>query len=118
MLTGDEMITSGSAWIHGFSLINQIPKVYNEIGYCPQYDAVLPDLSGYETMKIFCLLRGIPRDEIDDVIESYAYELDFMKHINKKVSDLSGGNRRKLSTVLSLLGNLSLIFLDEVKNSF
>ncbi|KAG5679218.1 hypothetical protein PVAND_008802 [Polypedilum vanderplanki] len=113
MLTGDEIISSGNAWIHGNSLIGQLSSVYKEIGYCPQYDALLPDLSGRETLKIFCLLRGIPRNEINQVIETFAHELDFYKHLDKKISEFSGGNRRKLSTTISLLGNLSLIFLDE-----
>ncbi|CAG9800232.1 unnamed protein product [Chironomus riparius] len=113
MLTGDEMISSGNAWIRGYSLINEIPKVYEKIGYCPQYDALLSELTGRETIKIFCLFRGVPRDEIDDLTEAFANELDFTKYLDITVGAYSGGNMRKLSTCLSLLGNLSLVFLDE-----
>ena len=114
MLTGDEMISSGNAWIRGYSLTNEIPKVYEQIGYCPQYDALLSELTGRETIKIFCLFRGVPRDEIDDLTEAFANELDFTKYLNVTVGAYSGGTMRKLSTCLSLLGNLSLVFLDEV----
>lgn len=114
MLTGDEMISSGNAWIQGYSLINEIPKVYEKIGYCPQYDALLSELTGRETIKIFALFRGVPRDEIDDLTEAFASELDFTKYLDITVGAYSGGNMRKLSTCLSLLGNLSIVFLDEV----
>lgn len=113
MMTGDETITRGDGFVHGLNLKSQIPKIYTKIGYCPQFDALLPDLSGRETMKIFCLLRGIPSSEIDEIIKSFAHELDFEKHLDKKVENFSGGNKRKLSTALALIGNLSLIFLDE-----
>lgn len=113
MMTGDEGISFGNGFIHGFDLKSQISKVYQKIGYCPQFDALLPDLSGYETMKIFCLLRGIPNSEIDEVISTFSKELGFEKHLKKKVENFSGGNKRKLSTALSLIGNVSLVFLDE-----
>jgi ATP-binding cassette subfamily A (ABC1) protein 3 len=113
MLTGDEIISAGNAWIHGLSVKTDVSNVYKQIGYCPQFDAVLPDLSGRETLKLICLLRGISRNEIDDVIKSFAKELHFTKYLDVKVNDFSGGNKRKLSTALSLIGDLSLVFLDE-----
>lgn len=113
MMTGDEIISFGDGFIHGYDLKSQITNVYQKIGYCPQFDCLLPDLSGRETMKIICLLRGIPNDEIDEIIMTFAKELGFEKHLDKNVENFSGGNRRKLCTALSLLGNVSLVFLDE-----
>lgn len=112
-MTSDETISYGDGFIHGFNLKSEVPKIYQKIGYCPQFDALLPDLSGRETLKIFCLLRGIPNQEIDGVISTFSTELGFQKHLDKKVENFSGGNKRKLSTALALIGNLSLIFLDE-----
>lgn len=113
MMTGDEIISFGNGFVHGNDLKSQIPKVYQKIGYCPQFDALLPDLTGRETMKIFCLLRGIPSDEVNEITMTFAKELGFEKHLDKQVENFSGGNKRKLSTALSLIGNVSLVFLDE-----
>lgn len=113
MMTGDELISSGDAFIRGFSMTNQMYKVHQLIGYCPQFDALLMDLTGRETVKIFCLLRGIPRYEIPDIINKLSLELGFHQHLDKHVSAFSGGNKRKLSTALALIGDPSLIFLDE-----
>lgn len=111
MMVGDEAISSGDAWLKGFDLRKSIDTNFKS--YCPQFDALLFDLTGREILKIFSLLRGIPRNEINDVIELYSSELDFRKHLDKKSKNYSGGNKRKLSTALSLLGDPHVIFLDE-----
>lgn len=113
MMTGDEIISSGDAYIRGFSMRNNMNKVHKLIGYCPQFDALLLDLTGRETMKIFSLLRGVPRSEIKELTNKLSLELGFHKHLDKKISAFSGGNKRKLSTALALIGEPSLIFLDE-----
>lgn len=113
MMTGDEAITSGEAWIRGHSLKDEINQVYSQIGYCPQFNAMLEDMTGRETMTIFCLLRGVPRRRIPNFIFRMARELNFIQHLDKRVYQYSGGNKRKLSTALALIGNPSVIFLDE-----
>lgn len=113
MMTGDEVITSGNAWVRGSSLTGELNEVYSQIGYCPQFNAMLEDMTGRETMTIFCLLRGIPRNRIPNLIFRLARELNFMQHLDKSVCQYSGGNKRKLSTALALIGNPSVVFLDE-----
>jgi ATP-binding cassette subfamily A (ABC1) protein 3 len=114
MMTNDELISSGDAFIQGYSMKNQMHKVRKLIGYCPQFDALLLDLTGRETLRIFSLLRGIPLSEINEVTNKLSTELGFNEHLDKQIKAYSGGNKRKLSTALSLIGNPSLIFLDEV----
>lgn len=100
MLTGDENITSGEAWVDGISVKTRMNEVHQRIGYCPQFDALLDDLTGRETLKIFALLRGIHSDEIDAISTQLAEELAFTKHLDKRIKAYSGGNKRKLSTAL------------------
>ncbi|CAG9810455.1 unnamed protein product [Chironomus riparius] len=113
MMTGDELITSGDIWIKGKCLKTQLLEAHQFIGYCPQFDNCIPELTGRETLKIFALIRGIKMDEITEMINQIASELDFKQHLDKQVKAYSGGNKRKLSTALALLGNPELIFLDE-----
>ncbi|XP_058116458.1 phospholipid-transporting ATPase ABCA3-like [Anopheles ziemanni] len=113
MLTGDENISAGEAWVKGISLKSSLNQVHKVIGYCPQFDALLEDLTGRETMKIFALLRGIPKHEIGHETIRLAGDLNFMKHIDKRVKEYSGGNKRKLSTALALLANPAVVYLDE-----
>jgi ATP-binding cassette subfamily A (ABC1) protein 3 len=113
MMTGDELISYGEVWINGLNLERDRKKVRKLIGYCPQFDALLDDLTVRETLKIFSLIRGVPYKECKSLGERLAHEFDFFDHIDKKIKELSGGNKRKLSTALALLGNPSIIFLDE-----
>ncbi len=100
MLTGDENISSGEAWVDGISVKSNMNEVHQRIGYCPQFDALFDDLTGRETLKIFALLRGIASDEIDGVSRRLADDLAFTKHLDKRIKAYSGGNKRKLSTAL------------------
>ncbi|XP_044745815.1 phospholipid-transporting ATPase ABCA3-like [Coccinella septempunctata] len=113
MMTGDEMISYGDGWINGFSIRNDMKKVHRFIGYCPQFDALLDNLTARETLKIFSLIRGVPRDECDFTAVTLAKDFDFTEHLDKEVAQLSGGNKRKLSTAIALIGDAPIIFLDE-----
>lgn len=112
-MTGDEKLSSGEAFVRGYNITTQVQNVHKHIGYCPQFEALLIDLTGRETLKIFALLRGIPLHEIDDIVKKLTTELGFYRHLDKKVKALSGGNKRKLSTAVALIGDPTLIFLDE-----
>lgn len=113
MLTGDVKISSGEAFVRGISLKTDMPDVHKIIGYCPQFDALIEDLTGRETLEMFALLRGVRRNEINALSIRLANELNFMKHIDKKVMEYSGGNKRKLSTAVALIGNPVVVYLDE-----
>ncbi|XP_055389641.1 phospholipid-transporting ATPase ABCA3-like [Condylostylus longicornis] len=113
MMTGDERISYGEAYVKGLSVKTKMNDVYQEIGYCPQFDALLEDLTGRETLRIFALLRGIPGNLIQQISEDLAKGFGFMKHFDKPVKTYSGGNKRKLSASLALIGNPSVVYLDE-----
>ncbi|XP_045462666.1 phospholipid-transporting ATPase ABCA1-like [Harmonia axyridis] len=113
MMTGDEAISGGDGWVDQYSIKNQMKDVQRRIGYCPQFDALIDNLTPRETLKIFGLIRGVPRGDCDHMAERLARELDFGQHLDKEVRQLSGGNRRKLSTAIALIGDAPIIFLDE-----
>ena len=113
MLTGDVKISYGEAYVQGISLKTNMKKVHQKIGYCPQFDALIDDLTGRETLRMFALCRGIPKQKLQDVIVKLSGDFNFIKHLDKQVKAYSGGNKRKLSTAVSLLGNPVIIYLDE-----
>jgi ATP-binding cassette subfamily A (ABC1) protein 3 len=113
MMTGDERISYGEAWLNGLNIKRDQKKVQKLIGYCPQFDSLLDDLTARETLRIISLIRGVPPDKCKAFGESLGHEFNFFKHIDKRVRQLSGGNKRKLSTALALIGDPPVIFLDE-----
>ncbi|TRY96422.1 hypothetical protein DNTS_021457 [Danionella cerebrum] len=113
MLTGDESITSGDAFIDGFSILRDVKKVQQRIGYCPQFDAVLDHMTGRETLSMYARLRGIPERYIRPCVENVLRSLLLEPHADKLVRSYSGGNKRKLSAGMALIGGPPVIFLDE-----
>lgn len=82
------MITEGDIFTQGFNQKYQLNDIYKIIGYCPQFDALLPDLTCRETLNIFALIRGIPRQNVKNYVENCAKNLDFFQHIDKKIKQL------------------------------
>ncbi|KAM8886615.1 ATP-binding cassette sub-family A member 2 [Spinachia spinachia] len=113
MLTGDECTTGGEAFIGGNSILKDLLRVQQSIGYCPQFDALFDDLTAREHLELYTRLRGIPWKDQGRVVQWALEKLKLSKYADKPAATYSGGNKRKLSTAIALIGYPSLIFLDE-----
>uniref|UniRef100_A0A8C9TPQ4 P-type phospholipid transporter n=1 Tax=Scleropages formosus TaxID=113540 RepID=A0A8C9TPQ4_SCLFO len=110
MLTGDTAVTYGEAFLNGHSVLNEMERVHQLMGYCPQFDAVSDLLTGREHLEFYARLRGV-REEA--VAQWGVKKLGLTQYAERKAGGYSGGNKRKLSTAISLIGAPPVIFLDE-----
>uniref|UniRef100_A0A8C2T8K0 P-type phospholipid transporter n=1 Tax=Coturnix japonica TaxID=93934 RepID=A0A8C2T8K0_COTJA len=113
MLTGDIEVTSGDAVVAGSSILTQISNVHQNMGYCPQFDALDDLLTGREHLYLYARLRGVPAEEIKRVAEWGIQKLGLPMYADQLAGTYSGGNKRKLSTAIALIGCPPLILLDE-----
>ncbi|CAI8011243.1 Phospholipid-transporting ATPase ABCA1 [Geodia barretti] len=113
MLTGDITPSSGTAFVSGCDIRTDMKSVQQQIGYCPQFDALIERMTGRELLTMFARLRGIPESRIRDVVTSTINKLDLAKYGNRQCGKYSGGNKRKLSTAIALIGDPPILFLDE-----
>ncbi|XP_075994449.1 phospholipid-transporting ATPase ABCA1b isoform X2 [Genypterus blacodes] len=113
MLTGDTLVTSGEAFLAGRSILREIDEVHRNMGYCPQFDAINELLTGREHLEFYAILRGVPEKEVCDVAEWGIRKLGLVKYADKSAGSYSGGNMRKLSTAMALIGAPPVVFLDE-----
>ncbi|XP_041653310.1 phospholipid-transporting ATPase ABCA1b [Cheilinus undulatus] len=113
MLTGDTLVTSGEAFLSGKSILREIDEVHQNMGYCPQFDSINDLLTGREHLELYAILRGVPEKEVCDVAEWGIRKLGLVKYADKKAGSYSGGNLRKLSTAMALIGAPPVVFLDE-----
>jgi ABC-type multidrug transport system ATPase subunit len=60
MITGIYPPNSGNAWISGKSIVNEIDLVHLNMGVCPQFDLLWPDLTVEEHLLFYARLKGIP----------------------------------------------------------
>ncbi|CAJ1086292.1 LOW QUALITY PROTEIN: phospholipid-transporting ATPase ABCA1-like [Xyrichtys novacula] len=113
MLTGDIPVSSGEAFLNGYSIRTEMTEVHQNLGYCPQFDAIDDLLTGREHLEFYARLRGVPEKEVTMVAEWGIQKLGLVKYSNKSAGTYSGGNKRKLSTAMALIGCPPVIFLDE-----
>jgi ATP-binding cassette subfamily A (ABC1) protein 1 len=69
MMTGHIPITSGEILINGVSVSTEIKKIQENIGYCPQTNALVPLLTAREHLILFARLRCIPEEYVERVSE-------------------------------------------------
>jgi ATP-binding cassette subfamily A (ABC1) protein 3 len=58
-------------------------------------------------------LKGIPEDLRARMVNKQIKEMDLESYRNIRANNLSGGNKRKLSVAMAMIGNPPLVFLDE-----
>ncbi|XP_022661624.1 ATP-binding cassette sub-family A member 2-like isoform X2 [Varroa destructor] len=113
LLTGDLVTSEGNAYVVDADLINSLRRFQGYIGYCPQFDALLGNMSGREMLELFCVLRGVSYDQTESVVNQMVGLADLGTHANKPTNTYSGGTKRKLSIALAMIGNPAVLFLDE-----
>ncbi|XP_018601402.2 ATP-binding cassette sub-family A member 1 isoform X2 [Scleropages formosus] len=113
MLTGDTAVTYGEAFLNGHSVLNEMERVHQLMGYCPQFDAVSDLLTGREHLEFYARLRGVREEAVAKVAQWGVKKLGLTQYAERKAGGYSGGNKRKLSTAISLIGAPPVIFLDE-----
>ncbi|CAG2165202.1 unnamed protein product [Oppiella nova] len=111
--TGDPttlQIDSGNAYLGSHTdLLTSRRLFYSRVGYCPQNDALLDGLTGRQTLVFFGRIRGQFSTKGLRLIA--AFELKAI--LDKRVTTYSGGNRRKLSLAVALIGRPLVLLLDE-----
>ncbi|XP_044739863.1 phospholipid-transporting ATPase ABCA3-like [Chrysoperla carnea] len=112
LLTGDIKGT-GDALIDNVTLNKNRRAFLSRMGYCPQFEGILPVLSGREILKLFAKLRGVPQKEIKDEVNKWLTLLGLTEFADQACGTYSGGNKRKLSAALALIGDPQIILLDE-----
>ncbi len=115
-LTGYRPANQGDVLYDNRNLYKQFAELRQRIGLVPQDDILHKELTVKKALKYAAKLR-FPADttetERDARIGEVLRELKLDIHKEKKVTSLSGGQRKRVSVALELLTKPSLIFLDE-----
>ncbi|MFB8249006.1 FHA domain-containing protein [Streptomyces sp. NPDC001046] len=115
-LTGYRPANQGEVLYDNRNLYKQFAELRQRIGLVPQDDILHKELTVKKALKYAAKLR-FPADttaaEREARIDEVLRELKLDIHKDKKVTSLSGGQRKRVSVALELLTKPSLIFLDE-----
>merc|ERR1711871_1789816 len=106
-MTASHSVTSGKILIDGVSVSENPAWVRQHVGVCPQHDVLYLGLTAREHIELFGALKG------DRDIEGALAGVDLLEKADELVDSFSGGQKRRLSVAISLLGDPKLIVLDE-----
>ncbi|KAJ2999103.1 hypothetical protein HDV02_003633 [Globomyces sp. JEL0801] len=113
MVSGQEKPSAGTVIVDGKNIFNDVKSVQKNIGVCNQFDSVFASLTIREHLYFYSSLRGFSIIPDSDVVEYLISKLDLSLQADKKASQLSGGNQRKLSFAITLIGNPPVMIFDE-----
>jgi ATP-binding cassette subfamily A (ABC1) protein 3 len=113
MLCGLYCPSGGEIYVLGQDAQKKMDLVRQHVGYCPQFDALWDLLSTEEHVLLYAKIRGYEGADLETVVKSKLRELDLVRYKNARAGSLSGGNKRKLSVAMALVGEPELVFLDE-----
>ena len=113
MLTCLIQPTSGQATVGGYDVQKNPDEVRRLLGMVPQQVSLYKDLTVMENSQLCADYYGINPNERDSRIEDLMELVDIKYAKDKRISQLSGGQKQKASLVASLVHRPQILFLDE-----
>lgn len=100
----------GDILVDNISVIRHRAQARSRLGVCPQFDA-MDTMTVVEHLYFYARVRGVeePRVNVEAVMRAVGLE----QYGDRMAAKLSGGNKRKLSLGIALMGNPSVLLLDE-----
>ncbi|MCD6147110.1 MAG: ABC transporter ATP-binding protein [Thermoplasmata archaeon] len=101
--------TAGEIKINGFDVLKEGKKAKENIGYLPERVAFYDNLTAIQTMEFYAELRGADRKECIELLMDVGLDGE----MDKKVGNYSKGMMQRLGLAQAMIGNPSLLILDE-----
>ncbi|KAG8505133.1 ATP-binding cassette sub-family A member 8, partial [Galemys pyrenaicus] len=115
ILSGLSVPTKGSVTIynHKLSKVADLEHISKLTGVCPQSNVQFEFLTVRENLRLFAKIKGIRPHEVDKEIQRVLLELEMTNIQNILAQNLSGGQKRKLTFGIAILGDPQIFLLDE-----
>jgi len=105
--------TSGKITIDGMPLNDNISSIKQIIGVVPQDIALYPTLTARENLEFYGSMYGLSGKNLKDAINNWLEKLGLTNAANKKIETFSGGMKRRVNLIASILHQPKILFLDE-----
>ncbi len=120
LLNGHLKLRSGQITINGHDVHTDTESIEGVIGYVPQDDMLVEELTVYENLYYNALLcfRDYTDEQIEKEINSAIEQFDLLEARDLKVGNplnkfISGGQRKRLNMAIELMRQPSVLFVDE-----
>ncbi|KAK5663638.1 hypothetical protein OQA88_4069 [Cercophora sp. LCS_1] len=113
LMRGELKPDSGRILLRDEDVTGHSRKLTQSIGVCPQFDA-LDLLTARQHLEFYARIKGVQgRAEVRANAEIAMARVGLTPFANTQASKLSGGNKRKLSLAIALMGDPAVLILDE-----
>jgi len=112
ILTGLFEPTAGKVTVFGRDAATSMHELRSVMGVCPQQNILFNELTVREHLVIFAGFKGVQGD-LDAQVDRILHQIDLVDSSDKRSATLSGGQKRKLSVGIALIGDPKIVFLDE-----
>jgi len=105
--------TSGTFTINGLNFQDNKNELKQLIGIVPQEYALYPTMTAYENLFYFGSMYGLHGNTLKNLIEEHLETMGLIRFSHKKVQTFSGGMKRRVNLIASILHKPKVLFLDE-----
>ena len=91
----------------------KLEDIKSNVGYLPERAYLYPYLTGREFLRYVGEIASIPRQHLDELINSWADKLQITHAIDRRISGYSKGMQQRLGFISVLIHNPKFIVLDE-----
>ncbi len=114
MIRGEMRPDKGTILLENTDIVKHMRAARKYLGVCPQFDA-LDLMTTREHLEFYASAKGVTAIEQD--VATVMSKVGLEAYANRLASNLSGGNKRKLSLAIALIGNPTVLVLDEPSSS-
>ncbi|KAK3328837.1 hypothetical protein B0H66DRAFT_2680 [Apodospora peruviana] len=114
MVRGEMRPEHGQIFLRDVDVSRHPRLAQKAIGVCPQFDA-LDLLTARQHLEFYARIKGI--DDVKANVEAVMARVGLTAYADRQAAKLSGGNKRKLSLAIALMGNPDVLILDEPSSS-
>ena len=115
LMTGLLRPTEGEIEVLGIP-VNQPERVFRHVGYCTQYDAFPKGLTGYDFIRGFLRLHGLPEAEVEALTRDALARVNMTDAAGKKIAAYSKGMRQRIKLAQAIAHKPRVLILDEPLN--
>ena len=113
IITGSLAPDEGWATVAGFDVVRQRAQLRKSLGVCPQFDVLYKELTVWEHMQLYGGMQGLSPAQCDSEGTRLLGALDLLLKKDQLSKNMSGGQQRRLSLAVSLIGAPKVVLLDE-----
>jgi ABC-2 type transport system ATP-binding protein len=104
---------AGTVHVAGIDVARDPQRAQASIGYAPQETGVYPTLTVRDNLRFFAGLTGLRRTDLRERVDEVGAALGLTDLFERRASEISGGERRRLHTAIALVHRPALVLLDE-----